>query len=312
MYETLGSISSDGHRLVYLDDSGSESQSIWKVQLDRPGGDVVSHGKLMSSRADQTPELSPDNTRIAFTSGRSGSPEIWTADLDGENPMQLTFLRGELLGCARYSPDGNQIAFDRGPGSPSQIWLMDSDGRNPHALISTVDDNDVPSWSRDGRSIYFASWRSGYFALWKQRLTLDHRSTDGNPVLITTHSAGFFVVESYDGKTLYFTRRDADGIWAMPIDGGQETRVTAAPVDGAWGHWAVAEAGLYFLDCRTVPHCTLEFYDFSTGKSAPIFQIEHEVIATNPGLSTSRDGRTVLYTEYTSGINFIAMTEILP
>ena len=187
---------------------------------------------------------------------------------------------------------------------------MDADGRNQHALISTGDDNDVPSWSRDGQSIYFASWRSGDFALWKHALTHGHGSSDGKPVQLSRFG-GFAGFESYDGKIVYFTRRDADGIWSMPANGGPESRVTSIPTQGFWGHWALTEAGLYMLDCRTKPHCAVEFYNFSSHTITLLFQIEHEVLAGQPGLTASRDGRTVLYTQYTPGNNYIAMTEIL-
>jgi Tol biopolymer transport system component/DNA-binding winged helix-turn-helix (wHTH) protein len=310
-YHNIGSMSPDGRRVVHVEDNGGENSSIWHALLTAAGGRVIERGKLISSLRDDSPQFSPDGTRIAFDSFRSGSRELWTADADGTNLSQLTFFGGELTGCPRWSPDGKKIAFDRRPGTPAQVWLMDADGRDQHALISTKDDNDVPSWSRDGRSIYFASWRRGDFALLKQRLTPDHRSADGEPVQISRFG-GFCGFESYDGRILYFTRRGADGIWSMPTDGGPETRVTSAPADGLWGDWAVTEAGLYMLDCRTTPHCTLEFYNFSTRKVSSLFQIEHEPIAGEPGITASRDGRTVLYTQFTPGQNYVAMTEILP
>jgi Tol biopolymer transport system component/DNA-binding winged helix-turn-helix (wHTH) protein len=310
VYHDLGSLSPDGRRVVHLEDNGYEGRSIWRALLTAPGGQVMSRAKLISSLNDDSPQISPDGTRIAFSSFRSGSSEIWTADAEGKNVSRLTFFGGELAGCPRWSPDGRRIAFDRYPGTPAQVWLMDADGRNQHALISTDDDNNVPSWSRDGRSIYFASWRSGDFALWRQPLTPDHGSADGKPVQLSRFG-GFSGFESYDGKTIYFTRRDADGIWSVPTDGGLETRVTSTPTQGFWGHWALTEPGLYLLDCRTKPHCAVEFYNFSSRTVSMLFQIEQEVIAGQPGLTASRDGRTVLYTEYTPGNNYIAMTEIL-
>jgi dipeptidyl aminopeptidase/acylaminoacyl peptidase len=310
VYHDLGSLSPDGRRVVHLEDSGLEGRSIWRALLKAPGGQVISHAKLISSLNDDSPQFSPDGTRIAFSSLRSGSTEIWTADADGKNVSQLTFFDGELVGCPRWSPDGRSIAFDRRPGTPAQVWLMDADGRNQHDLISTDDDNDVPSWSRDGRSIYFASWRSGDFALWRQPLTPDHGSADGKPVQLSRFG-GFSGFESYDGKTIYFTRRDADGIWSVPASGGLETRVTSIPTQGFWGHWALTETGLYMLDCRTKPHCAVEFYNFSSRTVSMLFQIEQEVVAGQPGLTASRDGRTVLYTQYSPGNNYIAMTEIL-
>lgn len=310
VYHDLGSLSPDGRRVVHLEDSGLEGRSIWRALLTGPGGQVVSRAKLISSLNDDSPQFSPDGTSITFSSLRSGSTEIWTADADGRNVSQLTFFGGELVGCPRWSPDGRRIAFDRRPGTPAQVWLMDADGRHQHALISSDDDNSVPGWSQDGRSIYFSSLRSGDFALWKQTLAPDRKSVDGKPVQLS-HFGGFSGFESYNGKIVYFTRRDADGIWSMPADGGPETRVTSAPTEGYWGHWALADAGLYMLDCRTKPHCTVEFYNFSSRTVSLLFQIEHEVVKGQPGFATSRDGRTVLYTQYTPGNNYIAVTEIL-
>ncbi len=156
VYHDLGSLSPDGRRVAHLEDSGLEGLSIWRALLTAPGGQVISRTKLISSLNDDSPQFSPDGTRIAFSSNRSGSREIWTADAEGKNVSQLTFFGGELVGCSRWSPDGRRIVL-AAPGTPAQVWLMDADGRNQHALISTDDDNDVPSWSRDGRSIYFAS-----------------------------------------------------------------------------------------------------------------------------------------------------------
>ena len=42
-----------------------------------------------------TPQISPDGSRIAFRSERSGYPEIWVADIDGSNASQLTSLKSE-------------------------------------------------------------------------------------------------------------------------------------------------------------------------------------------------------------------------
>jgi Tol biopolymer transport system component/DNA-binding winged helix-turn-helix (wHTH) protein len=313
VYPSLGVMSPDGRHIAFTASNGEQDTTIWRVLLSGAGSHVLSHQELIHSPGgDDSPQLSPDGAMLAFASSRSGSGEVWVSDADGNNPQQLTNYGAELVGCPRWSPDGKRLIYDRRPAAVAQLWVMDADGRDQHALMSIRPQNDdVPSYSRDGQYVYLRSLRSGSLALWKQHLTPDGRSADGPPVQISKLD-GFSAFESYDGKTIYFARGERDGVWSLPVRGGTETRVTSAPLRGQWGYWAVTDSGLYMLDCHTKPHCTLEFYNFSTRKVSSLFQIEQELPAGQPGLTASRDGKTVLYSQFVPGNNFIAMTEILP
>src|SRR5690606_3487509 len=54
--------------------------------------------------------ISPDGSRIIFTSTRSGDLDLWVMDADGSNPRQLTDTLG-YEGGAFYSADGSKIVF---------------------------------------------------------------------------------------------------------------------------------------------------------------------------------------------------------
>ena len=112
-----------------------------------------------------------------------------------------------------------------------------------------------------------------------------------------TQHGGFTAFESYDGKTLYYTKKEKEGIWSIPMSDGAETRVTAAPRRGFWGHWAVCETGLYLLDNDILPRPTIEFYSFKTRKLTPVIRLEKSPHEWNPSLDASRDGRIVLFVE---------------
>ena len=109
----------------------------------------------------------PDGRRIVFHSDRSGSSEIWVCDASGGNPLQLTSLGRSNTGTPRWSPDGRRIAFDARLGRDGDIHVMDADGGAPRRVTTEPSDDVVPSWSRDGRWIYFASNRSGRWEVWK-------------------------------------------------------------------------------------------------------------------------------------------------
>ena len=64
----------------------------------------------------------------------------------------------------------------------------------------------------------------------------------------------FDAFESPDAHVLYFSKFDRAGIWSMPVGAGTESLVVGdRPQVGFWGHWAVIEAGIYFLDFKAEP-----------------------------------------------------------
>jgi len=60
---------------------------------------------------DDSPAVSPDGNKIAYTSTRSGSREIYILDLVSNTVIQMTNL-GAFEGSICWSHDGNYIAYD--------------------------------------------------------------------------------------------------------------------------------------------------------------------------------------------------------
>jgi hypothetical protein len=195
-------------------------------------------------------------------------------------------------GSPRWSPDGGWIAFDADVENHRHIFVVDAEGRNLHAITHGDLDHYVPSWSRDGKSIYFAAIGMGNRQIWK------HSLENGSERQLTEHG-GFDPLESYDGRTIYYTKFEEPGIWSMPASGGSESVVvTGKPQVGYWGHWAVTESGLYLLDADGEPRPTIEFYSFATRRITRVLPLEQKTNAWQPSLGVSRDGRTVFYTQF--------------
>jgi Tol biopolymer transport system component len=161
------SIPAKGNSLVY--EQWISKENIWQVDLkdathfEKPPFALVSE-KGYKAR----PELSPDGKKIAFESDRLGFWEIWTCDVNGTNCDQVTDLHG-TAGRARWSPDGRYIAFEFHPHERSEIYVVEVPGGVPH-LVETVpgSDNLSPSWSHDGKSLYFASKHGNEpFQIWR-------------------------------------------------------------------------------------------------------------------------------------------------
>jgi Tol biopolymer transport system component/DNA-binding winged helix-turn-helix (wHTH) protein len=290
-YPAIGSFSKDGRRFVYAEQGNTEAGAIWRANLASAGGPVLENKKLVSTQYDEyDAQPSPDGAVIVWMSWRTGLGEIWKSSATGGSPLQLTHL-GTYSGTPRWSPDGKWIAFDNITGNGTQIFVIDSEGRNPHSITVGPYDNVVPSWSRDGKAIYFTSSRTGNWQVWK------HSLDDGAESQLTK-LGGFDPLESYDGRTIYFSKFDQAGIWSLPQSGGTESLVVAdKPQVGYWGHWAVTKAGLYLLDTEVDPKPRIEFYNFATRRISTVLSFEKRPARLQPSLSATADGKTVYYTQ---------------
>jgi Tol biopolymer transport system component len=313
-YPEVGSLSADGRRLVYVRETGSRPTTISRADLAAPGGKVLGVKSLISSASENdSPQLSPDARQMVYGSGPAGyggwGGEIWRSDADGSDPIQLTSFAGHS-GTPRWSPDGRFIAFDNRNQSHSQIYVMDADGRNQRKLTSGDYDHVLPSWSRDGRFVYFASNQTAAQEVWK------HELATGQTVQVT-HHGGFGPLESYDGRTLYYSQFAGVGIWSIPVDGGEEQRLTEAPHLGYWGWFAVTDVGIYLLDTEKAGSsgkeagAVIQFYDFRNRRLTPVMTLQQDPLPWGANLTASRDGKSLIFAEY-KVTSAITMVEYLP
>lgn len=291
-------ISRNGDRLAYSQEF--RDTNIWRIDLN---GSITKSAptKLISStRQDYSPQYSPDNKRIAFTTGRTGNNEIWLCDADGLNPVPITSFGGPDVGSPHWSPDGEHIAFDSLAPGHRDVYVVGLEGGKPRRLTGDEFDNVRPSWSRDGRWIYFGSNRTHDWQLWKAP------AEGGQVVQITTHG-GREGVESTDGKFVYYTKGfGLPGVWRIPAGGGDETFV----LDGVYqGFWALTDRGIYFVNPNATPHATIQYFNFATGQTTMVADIEKELQLVYPSLAVSPDGLSLLYVQADSFESDIMLVE---
>ena len=274
-----------GAHLVYA--RRSEDTNIWRARIPGPGQPPATPERfIFSTRSDDKPSYSPDGSRIAFVSKRSGSDEIWVAGANGGNPVQMTHFGGPLVGAMNWSPDGQWIIFHARPRGQADIFVIPAAGGSTVRLTTDDADDVMPSFSRDGRFIYFSSRRSGDHAIWKM-------PASGGAATQLTGSRGTKPVESFDGKTIYYhTWPEPNAIFGVPVHGGDpvmvESRIHAFPIG-----FAITGDGLYYpAPPHSGKHRFIRFLRFSTGQDFPVAVAERPFYL---GMSVSPDGRFVAF-----------------
>lgn len=181
-----------------------------------------------SPERDYWPDWFPSGRQLAFTSERTGVPNVYVMNVDGTDQRALTSdaLFGNLE--PDVSPDGRQVVFMRSAQfDPPTIWKLDVHDLvlTPLTLPGPHADLD-PQWSPDGKRIVFASDRTGSFEIW----TMD--GDGGNPVQLTA-AAGrdFNPTFSPNGRQIaWWKLRSGQGdIWVMNSDGSAQTNITSTP-----------------------------------------------------------------------------------
>jgi Tol biopolymer transport system component len=283
-------------RLVYV--RSSRDTNIWRIDTSRAGAPAASPPvvAIASTRMDGVAKFSPDGRRVAFGSTRSGGHEVWLADPDGSNAVQLTSTGA---GAPQWSPDGRLIAFMSILEGQYEIYVIPAAGGKPRRITSHPANDHVPSFSQDGRWIYFGSLRTGDYQIWKIPAA-------GGAAVQVTSNGGFRAAEGTDGAHVYYTQNPGRtlGLWRLPTSGGQPVRL----LEGVLSEdFAVLETGIYYFD-QLSSQPRLQFFDFASGRSTTVAR-DLGAIDVRAFLTSSPDGRTILFTRLDFSVDDLMLVE---
>jgi hypothetical protein len=158
--------------------------------------------------------LSPDRTKVAFSSNRATNYDLYLMDSDGRNLQRLTSNPGNE-GEPAWTPDGQRIVYTASTGSTTQIASISVEGTDNRQLTSGPSRNQSPAVSADGRSIAFVSTRDGNQEIYtmspdgsNQRRITKSSARDSNPRFFPT------------GELLYVTERGGKSKGSRLMRGG--------------------------------------------------------------------------------------------
>ncbi len=265
------------------------------VDLDVISGTVLTSVQPLadSTRLETAAGFSPDGAKVAFASNRGGAREIWVCNRDGSDLSQLTFLGASNILPGGWSPDRRMFLVEAAVNGKADIYVVPAAGGKLKRLTTDPYFHSAPSWSRDGKSIYFSSNRSASpdpehpSQIWRM-------PAGGGDAVQITRTGGFFAQQSFDGKFLYCVDRPPGGISSgrtllrIPVEGG-------APVTVLEGvHlWSLTRKGIYFVTSDGGAD-TVNLYRMEAGKATTIGSLPFPISPIAGGMAVSEDGRWLI------------------
>jgi Tol biopolymer transport system component len=244
-------LSNDGNRIAVS--VGQDVGDIWIYDLDRD-----MRTRFTFDTADERyPLWSPDDSQLAFMSGRNAEGEIYVRPTSGQGDASLLFTADTQIGLTDWSSDGRLIFFNRlnlGDDG-NDIWIIDMQTSEAAPLLTGRFNQTGASLSPDGRWLAFVSDESGKPEVYVQSFP------EAKGRWMVSSDAGPRPAERprwrRDGRELYYLRGGA--VVAVPVAGdatfsfGTPTTLFSVSVTSASADYAIAEDGQRILTNELPP-----------------------------------------------------------
>jgi dipeptidyl aminopeptidase/acylaminoacyl peptidase len=131
----------DGQHIVF----SSDRTGNWEIFIMDPDGTDVRQVTDRPTTTDLFPEVSPDGTKIAFSSQVSATNEgeIYLIPIDGGEATRLTSTAA-LNNMPTWCPSGDQIVFTSDRDGNENIYIMSADGSGQMALTADPGEDTTP------------------------------------------------------------------------------------------------------------------------------------------------------------------------
>src|SRR5579871_3561884 len=227
---------------------------------------------------DYSPHWSPDGKWIAFSSTRTGNPDIFLIPAAGGEVRQVTYNATSDI-VTDWSPDGAKLLFYSVRDTRGfALFSIDLKNRGIKQLAKDEDNLRSGTWSPDGKSVaYYRSgetwWRPWYRGSMASRVIIKDLAANTFRTLLKTNTQQFWPLWSADGKSVYITTIYGNGsntpnLWRIPAAGGTPTQITRYTTD-AVRYPAIARNGSLLAYMYNGDICTCK-PDGSDAKPVPI------------------------------------------
>jgi dipeptidyl aminopeptidase/acylaminoacyl peptidase len=204
---------------------------LWVIDVKTGSAKQITEGNDWN---DSDPQWSPDGTRIAFVSNRTGkeydenrNTDVWVTSAEGGSLTKIS-NHAEADNSPRWSPDGKSIAFagEVHERDHPKIWLAPATGGAPSVLAAS-DLDLIPTgleWSDDGKALYFEAGVKGENHLF--RIDLATKTTSQ----VTSGPRAVRAVDfNWPARIMIYTVNDfkhLDDLYVADLTGGNERKLT--------------------------------------------------------------------------------------
>ena len=268
------------------------------------------HAFVPKQRFQATLSLSPDGTRLAYSSNVSGQFNLWVRPVDGGPARQLTHYTDHAVRVVAWSPDGSTIALsaDHHGDEQYQIYVVPAAGGEPRRL-SSADGRQhelaVAPFTPDGATLIYAG---------------NDRDPGVQDVLVhglVTGAVGR--IESTPGEMMSPWAVSPDGRWLLAVglrsnndstcyltdlaDPDLKTRaITRRGDEQAMyvpGPWLADSSGCYLRTDAGGETTALVRYDLGTDRIEPVHRPDWDV----EDVAVSADGGTLVWVVNVDGVS---------
>ena len=235
-------VTADGSALITI--QAGQRSNVWLA----PG--LTQEAKPITSGSDDGARVvAVQGDKVAYSSSAGGANGIWVTDTSGATPVQVS-PPGDAIDGASLSPDGKYLAFCSLPKATSQpnIWLANTDGTNAHKVTNS-DRDEMPSFSADGKWIYYNHWTEGRVHIFKIPVE------GGEPIQVTQFQAETPEVSHHGDRMTARVYDDATAHWRIGVistsDGKLLQTLELTPLEnGGTPAWTPDDDGVVYVDIR--------------------------------------------------------------
>ncbi len=255
-------IDAKGERMVFASTRHSHMPDLYIKSVD---GRAVTQ-LVADPSSDVQPALSPDGSRVAFASNRSGNWDIWVIDIDGTNLIQISSTPSHDVSPS-WAPDGRSLAYcsSAPDGGQWEMWISDVIAGGTRRFIGY---GLFPEWSPVGNSILYQQARergSRWFSIWTLEL-IDDEPRFPTEIAFSAEQALILPTWSPDATQIAYcavtaTTPGADeyldlsasaeiaDLWIINIDGTNKTRLTGGNTPSFSPVWST-QGRIYYTGNR--------------------------------------------------------------